>query len=84
MDVNNARQEALEGFLFLSPNLIGFLLFLAGPLLLSLYTSFTNWDGFGTRDWIGFANYARLLHLTLLPLASPEQLAIPGARHQRL
>ena len=75
MGVNNARQEALEGFLFLSPNLIGFLLFLAGPLLLSLYTSFTNWDGFGTRDWVGFANYARLLHLTLLPLSSPEQLA---------
>jgi ABC-type sugar transport system permease subunit len=75
MHVNNARQEALEGFLFLSPNVIGFLLFLAGPLLLSLYTSFTNWDGFGTRDWVGLDNYVRLLSLTLVPLAAPDQLA---------
>jgi ABC-type sugar transport system permease subunit len=75
MGVNNARQEALEGFLFLSPNVIGFLLFLAGPLLLSLYTSFTNWDGFGTQEWVGLDNYARLLSLTLVPLAAPDQLA---------
>ena len=75
MQVNNARQEAIEGYLFLSPNLIGFLLFLAGPLLLSLYTSFTNWDGFGTRDFVGLANYGKLLNLTLVPLADAKQLA---------
>jgi ABC-type sugar transport system permease subunit len=60
---------------FLSPNLIGFLLFLAGPLLLSLYTSFTNWDGFGTRDFIGLANYSKLLSLTFVQLADARQLA---------
>lgn len=75
MHVNNARQETIEGYLFLSPNLLGFLLFLAGPLLLSLYTSFTNWDGFGTRDFVGLANYARLLNLTLAPLADARQPA---------
>ena len=32
----NADGEMLSGYLFLSPNLIGFLLFFAGPLLLSL------------------------------------------------
>lgn len=75
MNVNNARQEMIEGYLFLSPNLIGFLLFLAGPLLLSLYTSFTNWDGFGTRDFIGLANYSKLLNLTFVQLADARQLA---------
>jgi ABC-type sugar transport system permease subunit len=75
MQVNNARQEAIEGYLLLSPNLIGFLLFLAGPLMLSLYTSFTNWDGFGTRDFIGVANYAKLLNLTFAPLADARQPA---------
>lgn len=75
MHVNNARQETIEGYLFLSPNLLGFLLFLAGPLLLSLYTSFTNWDGFGTRDFVGLANYAKLLNLTLAPLADARQPA---------
>ncbi len=66
--------EMLSGYLFLSPNLIGFLLFFAGPLLLSLYFSFTNWDAFGTRDWIGLDNYAALFNLTLANLASPDQL----------
>ena len=75
MHVNNARQEMLTGWLFLSPNLLGFLLFFAGPLLLSLYTSFTNWDSFGTRDWVGLANYAKLLNLKFAALSSPSQLA---------
>lgn len=71
----NADGEMLNGYLFLSPNLIGFLLFFAGPLLLSLYFSFTNWDAFGTRDWIGLDNYAKLLNLTIEPLQSANQLA---------
>lgn len=75
MHVNNASAETLSGYLFLSPNFLGFLLFFAGPLLLSLYTSFTNWDAFGTRDWIGLSNYARLLNLTFAPLSSAGQLA---------
>ncbi len=75
MGSTNADGEMLSGYLFLSPNLIGFLLFFAGPLLLSLYFSFTNWDAFGTRDWIGFDNYAKLLNLTAASLQSPDQLA---------
>ena len=75
MHVNNARSETLSGYLFLSPNFLGFLLFFAGPLLLSLYTSFTNWDAFGTRDWVGLENYAKLLSVTFAQLSSPAQLA---------
>ncbi len=75
MHVTNASSETLSGYLFLSPNFLGFLLFFAGPLLLSLYTSFTNWDAFGTRDWVGLGNYARLLNLTIAPLSSATQLA---------
>ena len=71
----NAQGETLEGWLFLSPNLLGFLIFFAGPLLLSLYVSFTNWDAFGTRDWVGLSNYAGLLNLTIAPLASATQAA---------
>ena len=75
MHANNARSETISGYLFLSPNFLGFLLFFAGPLLLSLYTSFTNWDAFGTRDWVGLDNYAQLLHMTVAQLSSPTQLA---------
>lgn len=71
----NADAEMLNGYLFLSPNLLGFLLFFAGPLLFSLYVSFTNSDAFGTRDWIGLSNYANILNLTVAPLDSADQVA---------
>lgn len=71
----NAHGEMLSGWLFLSPNLLGFLIFFAGPLMLSLYVSFTNWDAFGTQDWVGADNYAGLLNLTIAPLDSPNQPA---------
>ncbi|PJF27739.1 MAG: hypothetical protein CUN52_14100, partial [Phototrophicales bacterium] len=36
------QNAAWQGWLLLSPNIIGFLIFFAGPLLLSLYLSFTD------------------------------------------
>ncbi|HUN24334.1 MAG TPA: sugar ABC transporter permease [Anaerolineales bacterium] len=75
LGVSHMQDEALNGYLFLSPNFLGFLFFFAGPLLLSLYVSFTNWDAFGTRDWIGLTNYARIFNLTVQPLTSADQLA---------
>ena len=70
----NADKEMLEGYLFLSPNLIGFLVFFAGPLLLSLYVSFTDWDAFGTANWVGLDNYAKIFNLTVARLTAPGQL----------
>jgi ABC-type sugar transport system permease subunit len=75
MHAKTGHEEMLNGWLFLSPNLLGFLIFFAGPLLLSLYFSFTNSDAFNPPDWVGLANYARLLNVTVAPLASPAQAA---------
>lgn len=75
MGAKNIHSERLNGWLFLSPNLLGFLIFFAAPLLFSLYVSFTNWDAFKQRDWIGLANYQKILNVTAQPLASPNQLA---------
>lgn len=71
----NAHAEMLNGYLFLSPNLLGFLVFFAGPLLLSLYFSFTNYDAFGGAEWIGLQNYREILNLTIASLSAPDQLA---------
>jgi multiple sugar transport system permease protein len=38
------RHETLAALGFLAPNLIGFLIFTAGPLVFSLVVSFTNWS----------------------------------------
>lgn len=75
LGAKNADNEMLIGWAFLSPNLLGFLVFIAGPLLFSFYVSFTNWDAFGNADWIGLSNYGRALNLTIDPLADAAQRA---------
>jgi len=70
---NNAQMEALEGYLFLSPNLLGFLIFFAFPLVFSFYISLTDWDAFGNSNFIGLANYLTIFKLNLKPLASATQ-----------
>jgi len=69
------NEQMLSGWLFLSPNLLGFLVFFAGPLLLSFYFSFTDSDAFNTPHFIGLANYARIINITFRPLSSATQLA---------
>jgi ABC-type sugar transport system permease subunit len=66
--------EMVEGLMFLSPNLLGFILFFVGPLLFSLYVSFTDWDAFGTQQWIGLNNYAEIFDLRIAPLQNDTQL----------
>jgi len=60
-----AQRDAWQGWLMLSPNILGFLLFFAGPLLLSFYLSFTNSAMGQIPEVIGFANYGELLALEL-------------------
>lgn len=55
------RREALEGYLGISPWVIGFLLFTLGPILASLYFSLTQWNIVETPKWVGLANYVKLI-----------------------
>jgi multiple sugar transport system permease protein len=56
------RRESLWVLLFLSPWIVGFLVFTAGPMIWSLVLSFTNYDPIsGKADFIGLANYSRML-----------------------
>jgi multiple sugar transport system permease protein len=54
-------EQAIAGLVFVSPFLIGFVLFTAGPLLASLYFSFTNYDVINPPAWQGLENYRRML-----------------------
>ena len=56
------RKNFFVALAFLLPNLLGFLAFTAGPVLLSLYMSFTNWNlkPAVTLQWIGLRNYVDL------------------------
>ena len=51
-----------RGFLFVLPWLIGFVGFIAGPFLFSLFISMTNWRMQSDPKWVGLHNYVELLN----------------------
>lgn len=56
-----AHREELLFYLCISPWLIGFVLFVLGPMIASLFYSLTQWDLLSQPEFIGFENYARML-----------------------
>ncbi len=53
------RREALLGYAFISPWLIGLLLFTLGPFIASFFLSFTNYSILQPGRWVGLDNYVR-------------------------
>src|SRR4051794_29470384 len=54
------RQEMIEGWLFASPFILGFLIWTAFPMLLSAWMSFHDWDILTPPKFNGFNNYIKL------------------------
>jgi multiple sugar transport system permease protein len=94
------RREALEGLLYLSPWLIGFVVFVAGPLIASAYMSFTKYNVLRPPEFIGLQNYVyaftkdelflpsivRTFYyaVLLVPLAMAGSLVVAMLLNQRL
>ncbi|MBX3014827.1 MAG: sugar ABC transporter permease [Caldilineaceae bacterium] len=53
-------RETISFYLFVLPWIIGFLLFILGPIVASLVFSFTDYDIMLTPSWIGLANFEEL------------------------
>jgi multiple sugar transport system permease protein len=51
----------LVGYLFISPWIIGFLVFTLFPFAASLIISLTNWEIVGDWEFVGTANYQKML-----------------------
>jgi multiple sugar transport system permease protein len=51
-----ALRRNLEGWLFASPWIIGFVLFTFGPMLASFFLAFTEWDLLSAPQWVGLKN----------------------------
>src|SRR4030095_12745706 len=58
----NRRRERIAALWFLLPNLIGFLIFMAAPLLSSLGISFLEWNLLTPPKWLGVGNYVKLVY----------------------
>ncbi|KNH16067.1 ABC transporter permease [Arthrobacter sp. ZBG10] len=52
--------DARAGYTFLLPWLLGFIVLTLGPMVSSLYLSFTNYNLFDPPKWIGLDNYATM------------------------
>lgn len=50
----------LYGWLFIGPLILGILAFQGIPVVVSIFTSFTNWDGITTPKFLGLGNYVRM------------------------
>ena len=58
--VAGTNKRYWEGYLFIAPWLIGFVIFTLGPVMASLYLSFTKYDMVSVPIWIGFGNFQDL------------------------
>lgn len=59
--LSHTARRNLVGYLFISPWLVGFIVFVAGPFLRSIFLSFTRYNIVTSPKWVGLANYRMLL-----------------------
>lgn len=55
------RQRAIQGWLFVSPFVVGFLFFFAGPMLFAAYISLNSWPILGEPTFIGLRNFTNMI-----------------------
>lgn len=60
--------ESLLGWAMASPWIVGFIIFTAGPMMASLWLAGTNWDLLSSPEWIGLANFQKMIWEDELPL----------------
>jgi multiple sugar transport system permease protein len=58
--LTNARREALEGFLGISPWILGFLIFTIGPILYTFWLSFTKYNILQPPVFAGLRNFENM------------------------
>jgi multiple sugar transport system permease protein len=54
------NREAWYGYLFASPVILGFLIFVLGPIIFSLIISFTDYNIISSMEFVGLDNYRNL------------------------
>lgn len=88
--LKGAKQEATDNkaaYVFLIPWLIGLVVITIGPMIASLYLSFTDYSLLAPPNWIGIKNYQRMMSdprllnsirvtLTYVIVSTPLQLGL--------
>jgi multiple sugar transport system permease protein len=55
------NQQRIAPWLFLTPALVMFVLYVIAPIFQSVSISFYQWDGLGAKSWVGTENYVELM-----------------------
>jgi ABC-type sugar transport system permease subunit len=55
------RREAIWCYVFIAPAVLGVLIFAIGPMIASLWLSFTSYDMLSSPEFIGVKNYTKLI-----------------------
>ncbi len=63
------RNEMIDGYLFIMPWLIGFVLWIAFPMIASIVLAFMKWDLFSDPVWVGFVNFKQLFTTNLVGIS---------------
>ena len=58
--VPQSERYSRWGYAFITPWIIGFLVFTFLPMLFSMYLSFTDYDTINTPRWVGFQNFVKM------------------------
>jgi multiple sugar transport system permease protein len=59
--LSNRARERIAGYFFVAPDAIGLLIFVGGPMILSLSLGFFSVSGFGEYAFVGLDNYRRMV-----------------------
>ncbi len=58
--ISRWNSEAFHAYVFMLPAILGILIFTLGPVIASLFLSFTEYNIITDPEWIGIANYTTL------------------------
>lgn len=57
-----SQREAIAGWLFIAPAVLGFLLWVVGPMIYSAWLSLTDWDMLSPARFVGLQNFVRMVN----------------------
>jgi multiple sugar transport system permease protein len=58
--LDKEKRNNIQGYLFILPVVLGLLIFTIGPMLASLYFSFTKFPILRSPEWVGLRNYVKM------------------------
>jgi ABC-type sugar transport system permease subunit len=56
------KRGILAGYLFIAPVILGYLIWVAGPMLVAVWLSLNEWDMLRPPTFVGLDNYRQMLH----------------------